>query len=129
MVGDKVVEYGEADAYGHRKLGGIGQITGEALTKLTRENIMYQPLAYLMRSGAPDSLDLMVGVNFANMAMDLIKEGAGGRMVALRDGNYAHIPLNEVTSGVKRVDVAELYDPEKYRPKVRHVSGKPMFLY
>jgi ATP-dependent phosphofructokinase / diphosphate-dependent phosphofructokinase len=129
MVGDKVVEYGEADAYGHRKLGGIGQITGEALKKLTRENTMYQPLAYLMRSGAPDSLDLMVGVNFANMAMDLIKEGGGGRMVALRDGNYAHVPLNEVTSGVKRVDVAELYDSEKYRPKVRHVLGKPMFLY
>ena len=82
-----------------------------------------------MRSEAPDSLDLMVGVNFANMAMDLIKDGGGGRMVALRDGNYAHVPLNEVTSGVKRVDVAELYDPEKYRPKVRHVLGKPMFLY
>jgi 6-phosphofructokinase 1 len=71
----------------------------------------------------------MVGVNFANMAMDLVRDGESGRMVALRDGNYTHIPLSEVTSGLKRVDVDELYDSEQYRPKVRHVLGKPMFLY
>lgn len=129
MVGSKVIEYGEADAYGHRKLGGIGQITGEALKELTGQNIIYQQLAYLMRSGAPDALDLMVAVNFANMAVDLIKNGASGRMVALRDGAYTHIPISTVASGIKRVDVDELYDVREYRPKVRHVIGKPMFLY
>ncbi len=129
MVGGKVVEFGEADAYGHRRLGGIGEITGEALKKLTGENIINQRLAYLMRSGAPDALDLMVAVNFAHMAMDLITTGASGRMVALRDGTYTHIPMSTVTSGVKRVDVDELYDAKAYRPKVRHVLGKPMFLY
>ncbi|HEY3290487.1 MAG TPA: 6-phosphofructokinase, partial [Anaerolineae bacterium] len=60
MVGGKIVEYGQADAYGHQKLGGIGQITGEALKKITGEDILYQQVSYLMRSGAPDSLDLMV---------------------------------------------------------------------
>jgi 6-phosphofructokinase 1 len=129
MLGGKVVEYGETDAYGHRKLGGIGQITGEALKKLTGENMIIQRLAYLMRSGAPDALDLMVAVNFANMAMDLIGDRVSGRMVALRDGTYTHIPMSTVTSGIKRVDVDELYDKEQYRPKVRHVLGKPMFLY
>jgi 6-phosphofructokinase 1 len=129
MVGGKVVEYGEADAYGHRKLGGIGQITGEALKKLTKQNIIYQQLAYLMRSGAPDALDLMVGVNYANMAMDLILSNESGRMVALRDGSYTHIPMSHITTGIKRVDVDELYDIEAYKPKVRHVMGKPMFLY
>ncbi len=129
MLGGKVVEYGETDAYGHRKLGGIGEITGEALKKITGENMIIQRLGYLMRSGAPDALDLMVAVNFANMAMDLILSGASGRMVALRDGNYTHIPMSTVTSGVKRVDVDELYDVNEYRPKVRHVLGKPMFLY
>jgi len=129
MIGGKVVEYGETDAYGHRKLGGIGEITGEALKKITGENMIIQRLGYLMRSGAPDALDLMVAVNFANMAMDLILSGASGRMVALRDGNYTHIPMSTVTSGVKRVDVDELYDVKEYRPKVRHVLGKPMFLY
>ncbi|MBP7999263.1 MAG: ATP-dependent 6-phosphofructokinase [Chloroflexi bacterium] len=129
MVGGKVVEFGETDAYGHRRLGGIGEITGEALQKLTGQNIINQRLAYLMRSGAPDALDLMVAVNFAHMAMDLIREGASGRMVALRDGTYTHIPMSTVASGVKRVDVDELYDVKAYRPKVRHVIGKPMFLY
>ena len=129
MLGGKVVEYGETDSYGHRKLGGIGEITGEALKKITGENMIIQRLGYLMRSGAPDALDLMVAVNFANMAMDLILSGASGRMVALRDGNYTHIPMSTVTSGVKRVDVDELYDVKEYRPKVRHVLGKPMFLY
>jgi 6-phosphofructokinase 1 len=129
MVGGKVVEFGEADAFGHRKLGGIGEITGEALKKITGENIINQRLGYLMRSGAPDALDLMVAVNFAYMAMDLIKNKASGRMVALRDGTYTHIPMSTVTSGIKRVDVDELYDAAEYRPKVRHVLGKPMFLY
>lgn len=129
MVGGKVVEFGEADAYGHRRLGGIGEITGAALKKLTGENIINQRVAYLMRSGAPDALDLMVAVNYANMAMDLVRNGVGGRMCALRDGTYTHIPMSTVTSGIKRVDVDELYDARAYRPKVRHVLGKPMFLY
>lgn len=129
MVGGKVVEYGETDAYGHRKLGGIGEITGEALKKLTGENIITQRIAYLMRSGAPDALDLMVGSNYAQLAVDLIVSGSSGRMVALRDGAYTHVPMSIVTSGVKRVDVDELYDAKNYRPKVRHVLGKPMFLY
>ena len=129
MMGGKVVEYGEADAYGHRKLGGIGEITGEALKKITGENIINQKVSYLMRSGAPDALDLMVATNYANQAVNLIKNDVSGRMVALRDGKYTHIPMSTVTSGVKRVDVDELYDVKTYRPRIRHVMGKPMFLY
>jgi 6-phosphofructokinase 1 len=129
MVGGKVIQYGEQDPYGHQKLGGIGMITGEALKTITGENIIYQQLSYLMRSGAPDAMDLMVAVNYANLAMDLIMGGASGRMVALRDGTYTHIPMSTVTSGIKRVDVDELYDVKEYRPKVRNVLGKPLFLY
>ena len=129
MVGGKVVEFGETDAYGHRKLGGIGEITGEALKKITGQNIINQRVGYLMRSGAPDALDLMVAANYAHMAMDLIEDGVSGRMVALRDGTYTHIPMSTVATGVKRVDVDELYDKKQYRPKVRQVMGKPMFLY
>ncbi len=129
MVGGKVVEYGETDAYGHRKLGGIGEITGEALKKITGESIINQKVSYLMRSGAPDALDLMVATNYANLAVNLIKNDVSGRMVALRDGKYTHIPMSTVTSGVKRVDVDELYDVKTYRPRIRHVMGKPMFLY
>ena len=129
MIGGKIVEYGQSDAYGHMKLGGIGQITGEALKKITGEDILYQQVGYLMRSGVPDSLDLMVAVNYANMAVKLITRGASNRMVALRNGTYTSVPITTIMQGVKRVDVDELYDSENYLPKVRHVEGKPMFLY
>jgi 6-phosphofructokinase 1 len=129
FAGGKVIEFGEADAYGHRKLGGIGELVADALKKLTGENVIFQRLSYMMRSGAPDALDLMVGTNFANLAMDLILTGDSGRMVALQDGKYTHIPMSDVTKGVKRVDVDELYDTEEYRPKVYNVLNKPMFLY
>ena len=120
---------GEKDAYGHQRLGGIGEETGAILKELTGENILNQRLSYLMRSGAPDSLDLMVAVNFANMVIDLFLKGIFGRLVALSRGTYTDIPLSTITAGQKRVDVRELYDAEEYQPKVRHVTGKPMFLY
>ena len=120
---------GEEDAYGHRKLGGIGATTGELLKERTGEGILYQQIGYLMRSGAPDSLDLMVATNYAVMASDLAMEGAHGRMVALRGGTYTDVPIGVTREGVKRVDVDELYDVDAYQPKVRHVLGKPMFLY
>jgi 6-phosphofructokinase 1 len=129
MTAGKMVQYGETDAYGHRKLGGIGLETGDILKKLTGQDIVFQQLSYLMRSGAPDSLDLMVAVNYANMAIDLIMKRVYGRMIALRQGIYTDVPLSIITTGQKRVDVRELYDEEQYRPKVRHVMGKPMFLY
>ncbi len=120
---------GTEDAYGHRKLGGIGPVTGALLTEITGESIILQQVAYLMRSGQPDSLDLMVATNYANMAADLALEGSSGRMVALRGGTYTNVPITETSDGVKRVDVDELYDSATYRPKIRHVMGKPMFLY
>ncbi len=125
----EMVLSGAADAYGHRKLGGIGALAGELIGKATGEGVIYQQVAYLMRSGAPDSLDLMVATNYAVMAADLAMEGATGRMAALRGGTYTHVPITATKEGVKRVDVEELYDVDEYRPKVRHVLGKPMFLY
>lgn len=129
MIGGKIVEYGQADAYGHKKLGGVGAITGDAIKRITGQNTIYQQVAYLMRSGAPDAIDLMVGFNYAHMAMDLIQEKNFGRMVALKDGKYTNVPATILSEGVKRVDVDELYDVEAYRPKVRRVNQKPMFLY
>jgi 6-phosphofructokinase len=129
FVGGKIVEYGQADAFGHKKLGGVGMLTSEALKEITGLNTIYQQVAYLMRSGAPDSLDLMVATNYANIAMDLIKHAKFGNMVALQGGKYTYVPANTVSKGLKRVDVEQLYDAENYRPKLRGVEGKPMFLY
>jgi 6-phosphofructokinase len=129
IAGGEMVLSGTEDAFGHRKLGGIGAATAELIGRITGEGIVLQQVAYLMRSGSPDSLDLMVATNYAVMAADLILEGASGRMVALRGGTYTNVPLGVTREGVKRVDVDELYDADGYRPKVRHVAGKPMFLY
>ncbi|HEX8918945.1 MAG TPA: ATP-dependent 6-phosphofructokinase [Chloroflexota bacterium] len=129
MTGGEIIESGRADAYGHRKLGGIGQLTGEALNEVTGIDILYQPLGYLMRGGAPDSLDRMVAMSYANLAVDLILSRTTGRMVGLQSGVYTTVPLDVISRTEKRVDVEELYDVQEYRPKVAHQMGKPMFLY
>ncbi|WP_044348084.1 6-phosphofructokinase [Dethiosulfatarculus sandiegensis] len=129
MRGGEKVQYGSPDAYGHLKLGGIGFVVSEALKKITGERTIYQQVAYLMRSGAPDALDRMVAISFANLAMELLGKNQSGRMVALRHGNYTHVPATTAVEGKKTVDVDELYDKETYRPKVKSMLGKPMFLY
>ncbi|HTP81252.1 MAG TPA: 6-phosphofructokinase, partial [Bacteroidota bacterium] len=129
LIGGQVVEYGEEDAYGHKKLGGIGAVTEAALRKILGVHTVYQQLAYLMRSGEPDALDRMVAISYANIATDLALRKEFGKLVALREGKYTTVPLEILGQGVKRVDVAELYDVEGYKPKVAHLLGKPMFLY
>ncbi len=129
VEGGEMLLSGEADAYGHRKLGGVGEQVGSMLKEVTGIHIINQTIGYLMRSGSPDSLDLMVANNYAVMATDLAVEGQSGRMVALKGGTYTNVPISMIGEGVKRVDVGEMYDPETYRPNIRHVGGKPMFLY
>ncbi len=129
IAGGEMFSFGPSDSYGHRRLGGIGEELGAILKELTGEDVLNQRLSYLMRSGTPDSLDLMVAVNYANMAIDLYLKGVFGQLVALNRGIYTDIPLSTIGTGQKRVDAGELYDMEEYRPKVRHVGGKPMFLY
>jgi 6-phosphofructokinase 1 len=129
LIGQDTFETGEADAYGHRKLGGIGQIIGEELKKRTGEGIVNQTLAYLMRAGKPDALDRMVAAAYGTMAIQCLADGKTGLMMALCDGNYETVPVDISIQGEKRVDVAELYDAEAYRPLIRNVQTKPMFLY
>ncbi len=126
-VGD-VHETGEADAYGHRKLGGVGELVAQEVKRRTGQGIMYQQLAYLMRSGAPDSLDRMVAMSFGHLALQLIRRREMGKMVALHGGKYTTVPVDMVLAGKKRVDVPAYYDIENYRPKVRDFMGVPMFL-
>ncbi|GAP10719.1 pyrophosphate-dependent phosphofructokinase [Bellilinea caldifistulae] len=128
MEGGEVVESGEADPFGHRKLGGIGQIVCEEIKRLTGQHTMYQQLAYLMRSGAPDSLDRMVAMSFGTMAVQLIRRNETGKMVALHGGKYTTVPIEMVLAGRKRVDVPAYYDIENYKPKIRDFMGVPMFL-
>ncbi len=128
MEGGDIVETGEADAYGHRKLGGIGEQTASMVKQITGQNVMYQQLGYLMRSGAPDSLDRMVAMSFGNLAVQLIKRNETGKLVALHGGKYTTVPINMVLAGKKRVDVPSFYDIDFYIPKIRDFMGIPMFL-
>ncbi|MBI5444319.1 MAG: 6-phosphofructokinase [Deltaproteobacteria bacterium] len=128
-VGGQMSLSGEEDAYGHKKLGGIGQFVAREIERLTGIGTVFQQLGYLMRSGAPDALDRMVATSYGFLATDLMLQKRTGRMVALRDGKYTTVSANIITESKKRVDVDELYDVENYRPKVAHLLGKPMFLY
>lgn len=129
MIGGDMIITGEPDAYGHKKLGGIGYIVSQEIQKRTKHLTIYQPLAYLMRSGAPDALDRMVATSYGYLAADLINAKQFGRMVALQDGKYTTVSIDIITQGKKRVDVRELYDAELYKPRIRHFLNKPMFLY
>jgi len=128
-MGGEMYLSGEADAYGHKKLGGVGEFISKEIERRSGIRTVYQQLAYLMRSGAPDALDLMVSSTYGHLATDLLLKKQSGRMVALRDGKYTTVSANIITEGKKRVDVDELYEVNHYRPKVAHLLGKPMFLY
>jgi len=128
MEGGDVVESGPEDAFGHRKLGGIGEIIADQIKKITQQHILYQKFSYVMRSGAPDSLDRMVAMSYGNLAMQLVRRGDYGKLVALQGGKYTTVPVEIVLTGKKRVDVEAYYDKENYKPKVKDFLGVPMFL-
>ncbi len=88
-----------------------------------------QELAYLMRAGEPDAMDRMAGLAFGALAVQLLARGENARMIALIGGNYSHVPIATLEQGEKSVDVAALYDPERYRAKLMRVENMPMFLY
>ena len=128
-IGGEMHLSGQADAYGHKKLGGVGQFLSQEIERRSGVSTLYQQVAYLMRSGEPDALDRMVATTYGYLATDMLLKKQSGRMVALRDGKYTTVSANVISEGRKRVDVDELYDVENYRPKVAHLLGKPMFLY
>jgi ATP-dependent phosphofructokinase / diphosphate-dependent phosphofructokinase len=128
MEGGGIVESGEADAYGHRKLGGVGQMLGEQLKKLTGEGIVYQNLGYLVRAGAPDPIDVLVTFNFAALAIELATQKKFGNLVRVKDGTYSYAPMSVLAEGVRRVDVEQFYDRENYKARMKSVLGVPMYL-
>ncbi len=126
--GGMVVETGEADAYGHKKLGGIGEILADQIKLLSGQNTMFQKLAYLVRSGPPDMIDRMVAMNFGSLAWQLTNRGQYGKMVAINNGRYDAVTLSSVNHTPRTVDVEKYYDPKEYRPKLKNILGLPMFL-
>ncbi|MHB8797900.1 MAG: 6-phosphofructokinase [Thermoanaerobaculia bacterium] len=125
----------EQDAYGHKKLGGVGDLVAERLRQLSprhaggrRVNTISQRLGYLVRCGDPDALDSIVPMAFGNLAMDLILRGSYGRLVCVRNGRYDDVPVDVVTSRKKTVDVAKHYVADRLRPRYEDFGNKPVFI-
>jgi 6-phosphofructokinase 1 len=120
----------DLDLSGSARTGlGVGRRVARAFEATTGLGTIVQELAYLMRAGAPDALDRMVGFAFGALAVQLLEEGRHGRLVALLDGNYATSPIERIMEGARRVDVARLFNAEAYRPNLDRVEGLPMFIY
>ncbi|MCA0446904.1 MAG: 6-phosphofructokinase [Bacteroidetes bacterium] len=133
--GDMMFQGEETDAYGHKKLGGIGDVVSEQLKNMSAKynngrkiDVINQRMGYIVRSGAPDALDSIVPMAFGNLALDLVLQGTSGRLVSLRNGRYDNVPIDVVTSYKKVVDVNKFYDTDRYRPKYEHFSDKPQLI-
>jgi 6-phosphofructokinase len=121
-----ITEVGEADAYGHRKKADIGHALGEEVKKRTKQEVMESDLTYDLRSGEPDAIDQLVAITFANVAADLIRDGVHGRLVGVQNGCYSQVPLKGLPTGARQVDVAKLYNVERYRPNYTSKIGAPL---
>jgi 6-phosphofructokinase len=134
--GEMVFEGESADAYGHKKLGGIGDLVAEEVKNRSAKfnkggkkiDVISQKLGYLVRSGEPDAIDSIVPMAYGNLALDLILNKTFGHLVVLREGRYSHLPITTVTATKKFVDVNDQYDSERLRPKYTSFSNKPLFL-
>jgi 6-phosphofructokinase 1 len=133
--GEMVFENAVTDAYGHAKLGGIGDVVSDRLKELSAKfnngekiEVINQKLGYLVRGGDPDAIDSIVPMAFGNLALDLILNRIHGRMVVLKNGRYDNVPIDVVTASKKVVNVKEHYNVERYRPHYRSFEMKPLFL-
>jgi ATP-dependent phosphofructokinase / diphosphate-dependent phosphofructokinase len=126
--GGELSEFGEADAYGHRRKVDVGFALAEQIKQHSGEEAVHSELTYDLRSGEADSLDQMVSITFANIAVDLIRDGGiTGRMIAIVDGKYAHVPIPE-PGNPRKVDVDTMYDLDRFRPQYHDRVGRPLLL-
>ncbi len=133
--GEMIFQDGATDAFGHAKLGGIGDLVSAELQNRTAKynngvtiNIINQKLGYMVRGGDPDAIDSVVPMAFGNLALDLLIKGIHGRLVVLKNGRYDNVPLEVVTGSKKVVNVNEFYNTDRYRPKYESFEMKPLFI-
>jgi len=133
--GEMVFQNAQADAFGHKKLGGIGDLVSEELTEISpkfnngkRIECINQKLGYLVRCGDPDAIDSIVPMAYGNLALDLLLNRIHGRLVVLKNGRYDNMPIDTVTATKKVVNVKEHYSIERLRPVYQSFEMKPLFL-
>ena len=126
--GYQLREYGEADAYGHRKKENIAEALSDEIKKRTKEETIVSDLTYDLRSGAPDFVDKLIASTFGTMALDCVLSNQSGLMAGLVNGCYSMVPLPDPKLGPRHVDVATMYNTERYRPNYENKTGLPIFL-
>ncbi len=126
--GYTVKEYGEADAFGHRKKMSVAEDLSDEIKRASGEETLVSDLTYDLRSGSPDFVDRMVAFTFAGMAIDALEDGKSGLMAAINEGRYSMAPIPDPKLGPRRVDIASMYNTERYRPKYDQKIGLPIFL-
>ena len=133
--GEMVFQSGDLDAYGHAKLGGIGDLVSVKLKELSPNynngktvNVINQRLGYLVRGGDPDAIDSIVPMAYGNLALDLVLAGVHGRLVVLQHGRYDNMPIEVVVSSKKLVDVDKHYNTERLRPHYKRFAMQPLFI-
>jgi len=126
--GYTVQEYGEPDAFGHRKKASIAEALSTEISRRTGEESIVSDLTYDLRSGDPDFVDKLIAANFGNLAMDAVLAGKSGVMAALVEGSYALAPIPDPALGPRKVDIATMYNTDRYRPNYANKLGLPIFL-
>lgn len=133
--GEMVFQDSRTDAYGHAKLGGIGDLVSREVERLSPQfnngqtvHIINQKLGYLVRGGDPDAIDSIVPMAYGNLALDLLLKGVHGRLVVLKNGRYDNMPIDVVTSSKKVVNVREHYNTDRLRPYYKSFETKPLFI-
>ena len=126
--GYKVTEYGEPDAYGHRKKANVGESLAEEIKARTKEETVVSDLTYDLRSGDPDFVDKLVASTFGTMALDTVLAGKSGLMSALVEGCYQMAPIPDPKLGPRKVDIVSMYNTDRYRPNYGNKQGLPIFL-
>lgn len=126
--GHAVQEYGEPDAYGHRKKMSIGEALSQEVKRRIHEETVVSDLTYDLRGGPPDFIDRLAATTFACIAVEYIADGGSGRMVAVQNGRYVDAEIPDPESTARVVDVEAMYDTERYLPKLARMSGMPIFL-
>ena len=126
--GYKIQEYGEADAYGHRKKASVAEALSAEVKRHAGEETIVSDLTYDLRSGDPDFVDKLVASTYGTMALDAVLQGKSGLMSALVDGCYTMMPIPDPKLGPRHVDINTLYNTDRYRPNYANKAGLPIFL-
>jgi ATP-dependent phosphofructokinase / diphosphate-dependent phosphofructokinase len=126
--GYQVQQYGEPDAYGHRKKASVAEALAGEITKRTGEETIASDLTYDLRSGSPDFIDKLVANVMGTMAFEAIVDGKSGLMAAVVEGRYAMVPIPDPKLGPRHVDIATMYNTDRYRPDYTQKLGLPVFL-